>query len=469
MQRSWHRASSQQPSESRRTSSSTPLFGALGKGQRTRSRRLQVRRKLGSAVNTELIVRTTLQLAVFVIVVLYRARVINRTVSVEYQRKGRDAIMLGLTRIKSYERGLLFHYGDFVQLLEPGKYRLWSRLWSRTRRRIDLVSTLATKFEHPILDVLIKDRELRDALTIVELADHERALVWKDGRLAYILGPGRHAFWNDPYKIEVEVFDTNTLRFDHAKLEAVVSFAGGSKWLVAVDVAEYEDALLIKDGEIVETLRKGRHVFWTNVGRVTWKVIDRREQVADVAGQEIMTKDKVTLRVNLLVTYQVIDSVKAVTVVSDHAQALYREAQLALRAAVGTRQLDALLANKESVSGEVRNALASRAKEFGVAVKSVGLKDIILPGEMKTILNRVIEAEKSAQANLIKRREETAAARSQANTAKLLAENPTLARMKELEQLAEILSGTRSTFVFGSGDISDQVRALVGGAPANDA
>ncbi|NOX59568.1 MAG: slipin family protein [Planctomycetes bacterium] len=373
--------------------------------------------------------------------------------------------MFGLTRIKSYEKGLLFDHGDFARLLEPGRYRLWSKLWSRTRRRIDVVSTLTTKFEHTILDILVKNSELARALTLVELADHERALVWKDRRLAYILGPGRHAFWNEPYDIEVETFDTGMLRFEHPKLEAIVSFAGSSKWLTGVNVDEHEDALLIKDGKIIETLGKGRHVFWSNAGRVTWKAIDRREQVADVAGQEIITKDKVTLRVNLLVAYQVIDSMKAVTVVSDHAQALYREAQLMLRAAVGTRTLDALLADKESVSGEVRNALASRADDFGVAIKSVGLKDIILPGEMKTILNQVIEAEKSAQANLIRRREETAAARSQANTAKLLAENPTLARMKELEQLAEILSGTRSTFVFGNGDLSDQIRTLVAGAP----
>ena len=202
-------------------------------------------------------------------------------------------------------------------------------------------------------------------------------------------------------------------------------------------------------------------MFWAKVGRVTWKAIDRREQVSDVAGQEIMTQDKVTLRLNLLVTWQVVDSWKAVTVAQDHAQTLYREAQLALRAAVGTRSLDALLADKESVGGEVRHALAARAAEFGVVVRNVGLKDIILPGEMKTILNQVIEAEKSAQANLIKRREEeTAAARSQANTAKLLADNPVLARMKELEAMQEILSGAKVTFVLGNGDIAGQLRRL---------
>ncbi len=112
--------------------------------------------------------------------------------------------------------------------------------------------------------------------------------------------------------------------------------------------------------------------------------------------------------------------------------------------------------------------LAPRAAEFGVVVRSVGLRDIILPGEMKTILNRVIEAEKAAQANLIKRREETAAARSQANTARLLAENPLLARLKELEILQEILAGTKATFVLGEGDLAGQFRKLIRKNPQDD-
>jgi hypothetical protein len=76
-------------------------------------------------------------------------------------------------------------------------------------------------------------------------------------------------------------------------------------------------------------------------------------------------------------------------------------------------------------------------------------------------LNQVIAATKEAEANLIKRREETAAARSQANTAKLLAESPQLARLKELEMLKEVLAGTKATFVFGSGDLTEQIRGLV--------
>jgi len=168
-----------------------------------------------------------------------------------------------------------------------------------------------------------------------------------------------------------------------------------------------------------------------------------------------------TLRVNLLVTYVVSDALRAVTAVADYTQALYREAQLVLRAAVGTKTLDALLADKESVGAEVREALTARAAVIGVTVRSVGLRDIVLPGDMKQLLNQVIAASKEAEANLIKRREETAAARSQANTAKLLAESPQLARLKELELLKDVLAGSKTTFVFGGGDIADQVRGLV--------
>lgn len=369
--------------------------------------------------------------------------------------------MFFIERIKSFEVGLLFRYGDFVRTLPPGRHVFWSRLWNYQRAVVTKENKLKAKFQHPLLDVMLRNEALARQLEVVDLADDQRAIIWKDGRIDEIVGPGRHAYWKEPSRIDVEIFDTSDLRLEHPKLDAIVGSQGSSRWLVGVDVEDHEDVLLMRDGEIVQRLGKGRHVFWRNVGKVSWKAIDRREQVADVTGQEIMTRDKVTLRVNLLVTFQVVDAVKSVTVVADHAKALYREAQLALRAAVGTRTLDVLLADKESVSGELRNTLSARAAEFGVAVKGVGLKDIILPGDMKAILNRVIEAEKEAQANLIKRREETAAARSQANTAKLLTDNPALARMRELEQLGEILAGSRSTFVFGSGDIAEQVRGLV--------
>lgn len=369
--------------------------------------------------------------------------------------------MLTRIRIRRHERGLAFRYGDFRALLGPGEHRFWSRLWSHARDTVQTVNTLDTRFEHPLLDVIVQDSAAREELLVLDLADEARALVWKDGRLAWVLGPGRHAFWKAPAGLKVETFDVNDFRLRHARLEAICAFKGTSQYLTGVEVPAHETVLLFRDGKLVETLGEGSHVYWKGAGKVTWKAVDRREQHADIAGQEIMTSDKVTLRVNLLVTYIVTDPVRAITTVSDYAQALYREAQLALRATIGARTLDALLTDKETIGREVGAMLAPRATALGLEVRGVGLKDIILPGEMKAILNQVIEAEKQAQANLIKRREETAAARSQANTARLLAENPQLARLRELELLQEIVRGTKATFVFGQGDLAEQVRGLV--------
>ena len=373
--------------------------------------------------------------------------------------------------VRQHERGVWFRDGDFRRLLEPGDHRLWSPFWSGRRDVILPADTLATRFDHALLDVMLAQAHVRDALHVVDLTDVERALVWKDERLAYILGPGRHAFWKTPYRLYVETFRVDNgngsaggaegFWFRHPRLQVVLKHPDATKWLDGVQADAGAEVLLFRDGVLTDRLGQGLHVYWKGTSKVVTKTVDLREQIADVAGQEIMTADKVSLRVNLLVTYQVTDPVKAVTAVADHAQALYREAQLTLRAAVGTRTLDALLADKESVGGEVRLALSARTVEFGIAVRGVGLRDIVLPGDMKTLLNQVIAAQKEAEANLIRRREETAAARSQANTAKLLAESPQLARLKELELLKEVLAGTSATFVFGEGDLAAQVRSLV--------
>lgn len=365
--------------------------------------------------------------------------------------------------IKKHERGLRFVRGDFAGLLLPGAYRTW--FWQRQRVRIEVADTLRTRFERPDLDLLLNDGELRDQLHIVDLNDSQRALVWKDDRIAFILGPGRHAFWKVPAAIQIAVYDISDFRFAHPRLAQILQHPDAVRFLDGVMVDAHEDVLLYRDGVLIDRLAQGLHVFWKGTGKIAWKTLDKREQVADVAGQEIMTADKVTLRVNLLVTYQIVDAIKAIGSTTDPTQALYREAQLCLRAAVGTKTLDALLSDKESVGGEVKAALVARAAEMGISVKSVGLRDIVLPGDMKTLLNQVIAATKEAEANLIRRREETAAARSQANTARLLAENPALARLKELEMLKEVLAGTKATFVFGQGEIAEQIRKLVATDP----
>jgi regulator of protease activity HflC (stomatin/prohibitin superfamily) len=134
---------------------------------------------------------------------------------------------------------------------------------------------------------------------------------------------------------------------------------------------------------------------------------------------------------------------------------------LALRAVIGSRELDQFLSDKEDVVQELSNLVRSRVEELGLKVDSLGIRDVILPGDMKDLMNRVTEAKKEAEANLISRREETAAMRSQANTAKLLDNNPVLMRLKELEVLEKIAATGHLNVVLGEQGLTDRVLKLL--------
>ena len=128
---------------------------------------------------------------------------------------------------------------------------------------------------------------------------------------------------------------------------------------------------------------------------------------------------------------------------------------------VGTRELDTILTAKDDVSQELLQQVRGQAPALGLEIRSVGIKDLILPGEMKDLMNKVTEAKKAAEANLIARREETAAMRSQANTAKLLAENPTLMRLRELEVLEKVASAGKFNVLLGEKGLTDKVVNLL--------
>jgi regulator of protease activity HflC (stomatin/prohibitin superfamily) len=219
--------------------------------------------------------------------------------------------------------------------------------------------------------------------------------------------------------------------------------------------------VLFIEGRYVDTLTPGLYAFWKDAADSKLVEVDLRESMADVSGQEILTADKVTLRMNAVVTYRIVDARKAVSATDDVRQALYRETQLALRAVVGARELDAFLTEKDPVAQDIEQDVRHRASELGLEVASVGIRDVILPGDMKDLMNKVTEAKKAAEANLISRREEVAAMRSQANTAKLLADNPTLMRLRELEVLEKIASTGNLNVVLGEKGLADRVVNLL--------
>jgi regulator of protease activity HflC (stomatin/prohibitin superfamily) len=285
--------------------------------------------------------------------------------------------------------------------------------------------------------------------TLVETSDTQVALVSLDGRLARVIPPStRVLFWRGAIEVTFASIDVRAEPEVAARLvPALARVTGNCATFASID--EGKRGLVYLDGRLVRELGPGTYAFWNAVAAPRIDVIETRRQTVDVPGQEILTRDKVTLRVNLSAVYEIVNAVTARAGVKDVDAHLYRTLQIALRQTLGKRSLEEVLAEKADIDETVSAAVRAEMETFGVRVSAIAIKDIVLPGDIRDILNQVVTAEKQAQANLIRRREETAATRSLLNTAKLMEDNPLLVRLKELETLEKVAEKVEKITVFG--------------------
>jgi len=368
-------------------------------------------------------------------------------------------MMFKRVTVKKNERGLLLRNGDFERVLQPGTHWLFAGL---DALRVELFSLEQPAFTHGLADYLMaKEPEVVAAEFLrAELNEHQVGLRTENGVLVELLPPAtRKLYWKGLVDVQVEVIDIAAsaevpapvaarLLQTQLRPRAVQGLAG----VLQVQVPEHGAGIVWIDGKIARLLAPGSYAFWKFNRNVAVELVDLRLQAAEVSGQEILTKDKVALRLNLSATWRFTDVLAAYTQLSKSADHLYRELQFGLRAAVGTRTLDELLENKTVIDEVVTAQVRAKLGAYGIALDGVGVKDIVLPGEMKTILAQVVEAGKSAEANVIRRREETAATRSLLNTAKVMEDNPVALRLKELETLERVAERIDKISVFGGLD-----------------
>lgn len=361
--------------------------------------------------------------------------------------------------VKKNERGLLLRNGDFERVLQPGTHWLFAGM---DELKVELFNIGAPAFVHPLADYLMASEPEVVAAEFqrVELGEHQVGLRTENGVLVEILPPAtRRLYWRGFVPVQVEVIDIRA----SAELPAAVAARlaqpqlrprtiTGLAGVLQVEVPEHGAALLRVDGKVERLLEPGAHAFWKFGRNVAVELVDLRLQALEVSGQEILTRDKVALRLNLSANWRYTDVLRAFQALPKPADHLYRELQLGLRAAVGTRTLDELLENKSVIDEVVTAQVTPKLAGFGLQLDGVGVKDIVLPGEMKTILAQVVEAGKAAEANVIRRREETAATRSLLNTAKVMEGNPVALRLKELETLERVAERIDKISVFGGLD-----------------
>ena len=342
-------------------------------------------------------------------------------------------------RIADTELGLLYHDRVFQKVLGPGVHRRLPNMAVRTEvHKLDL---RALPVRDAALEALYLTRPeaVTQHFVVADVADNELGLVFDDGKLIGLLGPGERAFYPKHLRqITVRLHDAAAEVEAPKELVAPLLRLKNPSLVLTVEVPSDHVGLLYVDGVLQRQLPAGRYAFIRAARRVDVVTLDLRLQTLEVTGQEVLTKDRIGLRANVTAVFRITDPIQAVSVTAELRDHLYKELQFALRQVVGTRTLEEVLGDKQGIDAAIADRLVPQLVANGLAVASVGVKDIILPGDVRELMNRVIEAEKTAQANVIKRREETAATRSLLNTAKLMEDNPVLLRLKELEALEKV-------------------------------
>ncbi len=355
--------------------------------------------------------------------------------------------------INEYQVGLLFKKGVFKQVLDPGTY------WIFTGEV--LVYDLMYPFVPPVdWSIVHKSESLSGRLHIVEVKEGELLLVFADGKLLSVETTGKYAYWKSFRDFQLIKADITGIDIDPALSVSLLVKEPLKSFVRTVSVEPFEKAMLLVDGKLRKLLDPGEYYYWKNPVSIQVARADMRNRQMEVSGQEILTRDKANLRINAVLQFQVMDPLKAVLENKDYEALLYAAAQLALRSQVSTLTLDELLEKKEELGNALVEWLAETAPELGVEIREAGIKDIILPADMKNILNQVLMAEKKAQANIITRREETASTRSLLNTAKLMEDNAMLLKLKEMEFVEKISEKITQLTVSGNGSLAEQMKQL---------
>mgnify|MGYP003667919074 FL=1 len=362
--------------------------------------------------------------------------------------------MIKRITIDTYQVGLVFENRKLMNVITEGSH------WILGNKQVTVYEKTVA-FQTPYeFDVLMQNEVLASLLEVITVADNEIALKFVNGNFKEVLTAGTYAFWKG-------VSNTFFSKIDLAQTEVTAEIPQFlfettllKPYLRKFVVSSNDKALLFVNGAFVRELGSGTHYFWNNSTTIEVKTADMRQQQLEIAGQELLTKDKAGLRINFFVRYQVTAIKKALVDNKDFEKQLYVLMQLALRAFVGSMTLDELLSKKDSIALAILEEVTTKISALGLEVSDAGIRDVILPGDMKEIMNQVLVAEKKAQANSIMRREETASTRSLLNTAKLMEENEMLWKLKEMEYVEKIADKIGEITITGGGNVITQLKEI---------
>ncbi|MBN1220007.1 MAG: slipin family protein [Anaerolineae bacterium] len=211
-------------------------------------------------------------------------------------------------------------------------------------------------------------------------------------------------------------------------------------------VQEYERGVIFRLGRFVGAKGPGLFFIIPFIDRMV--KVDLRTVTLDVPSQEAITRDNVTLKVNAVAYFRVLDPGKAIIQVEDYRRATWQIAQTTLRNVIGQSELDELLAHREKINEQLQQIIDEQTEPWGVKVSIVEVKDVELPQTMQRAMARQAEAEREKRAKIIHAEGESSAAQQLAEAAEVIGRQPATLQLRYLQTLTEIAAEKNSTIIF---------------------
>jgi len=223
-------------------------------------------------------------------------------------------------------------------------------------------------------------------------------------------------------------------------------------------ISQWERGVIFRFGKFAGEIKPG--LAWVIPIIDSVYHVDMRIRTMDVVPQEVMTKDSVPTKIDAVVYYQIFDAQKSITAVENFSYASTLLAQSKLRDVVGKYDLDTFLASKDKIGGEVLNALQGPTDEWGVNVKSVEIKNIEIPDNMKRAMAKESEAVREKRARLVKASAEKEASSMLTEAAKTIAENPNALVLRQLQTWQEIGAEQNSLIILVPTEFAKIIKTL---------
>jgi len=345
--------------------------------------------------------------------------------------------------VYEWERVFLLKNWKLEKILQPWKYNIFNFFWKYEIIK-EYINDLNLEYNSNFKEILINQNKnlIEENFYNFDIWETEVWILYKNWKIEKVLKSSKnYLFWKWVWKLTCEIVDISKNieidKKDIKKFKTIINSSNND--IFYKTIYDYEKAILKINWEYKGVIDSGEYMFYNSIDKVEIFSYDMRVIKLDISGQEILTKDKIWVRINLFIYYSIENLEIFYKTYSQGLEYIYNECQLVIRWIIWEKTLDEILENKIILSESIQKVLIKNIEKSWIKIISTWIKDVILPWEMRTIVNKVIEAEKRSEINAIKRRDETASTRSLLNTSKLLEKNPILMRLKELETLENLI------------------------------